>query len=53
MGVIYTIYRIIIWNLKRDYKSGALKTRLQKGLNRFKMIFVYFWKLIKWLFVKS
>lgn len=53
MGIIYTVYRIIIWSLKRDYASGALKIRLQKEFNRFKMIFIYFGKLFKWLFTKS
>ncbi len=53
MGVIYTVYRIIIWSLKRDYESGALKKRFQNGFNSFKMIFKYFGKLLKWLFTKS
>lgn len=53
VGVIYTVYRLIIWNLKRDYDSGALKIRLAQRFNRFKIIFLYLKKMLKWLFIKS
>ena len=52
LGIIYTIFRLFFWNMKKETESGKLKKRFQRSKNFFNTIFRGIINIFKWLLKK-
>lgn len=50
MGIIYTMYKILFWILRRDIKSGKFQERVKNKTNKVKLLFNFLKNTIIWLF---